>query len=197
MAKFWRDPQNIIAIGVTLISVCALVVSITQTRIMVAQSELMEKQAKASVLPILELEVNRAFDLESRKLTEFRLVLSNNGVGPANILDVRVRHKDVAVQSWGGLFKGLNLPDSIPNYATTGKFNKTTIQAGSQLTLLDLSENPSLANYTNGARDDIIIEIEYSSIYGDYFYGQREEGGWTNTASESRRPFSADESFKN
>ena len=28
MSRFWKDPQNIIALGVTLISVCALIVSI-------------------------------------------------------------------------------------------------------------------------------------------------------------------------
>ena len=45
MPRFWKDPQNIIALGVTLISVCALIVPISQTRIMIRQSQLLARLA--------------------------------------------------------------------------------------------------------------------------------------------------------
>ncbi|MEL6140668.1 MAG: hypothetical protein AAFU67_03525, partial [Bacteroidota bacterium] len=56
--SFFTDPQNIIAAGVTLISACALIVSLHQTRIMTQQQELMFEKAKAEVWPHISLGVS-------------------------------------------------------------------------------------------------------------------------------------------
>jgi hypothetical protein len=85
MARFWKDPQNIIAVGVTLISVCALIVSITQTRITIQQSDMMDVQARASVRPIVTLGTERSFDPQTRQLDAYRLVVTNSGVGPVSV----------------------------------------------------------------------------------------------------------------
>ncbi|PHN03902.1 hypothetical protein [Flavilitoribacter nigricans] len=182
MSKFWKEPQNVIALGVTLISVCALIVSITQTRIMIRQSELMDVQARASVRPILQINKYQAFDPKTKQLTEYRLVAANGGVGPATIDELQVEYKGKQVNDWWDIFATMDLHDSIPDYLTTGQLNNTVIQAGQAVTFLDLTDNIALARIVYRSLDSIKMSIRYSSIYGDEFEGTLSSDGWTNKA---------------
>lgn len=196
MSKFWKEPQNVIAIGVTLISVCALIVSITQTRIMIRQSELMDTQARASVRPILYFGRAKAFDPQTRQLINFRMGISNRGVGPASIDDISVEYFGKVVHNWGELFESLNLHDSIPTHANTSQFNKMTVQPGQEIIFLDLSDNITLGRAVYGALDSLKVKILYSSIYGDQFEGSITPEGWVNEALDQEKKSFGIESFK-
>ena len=185
MSRFWKDPQNVIAVGVTLISVCALIVSISQTRIMIRQSELMDIQARASVRPILNFQRYRAFDPDSRQLIDYRLSVTNSGVGPANVGDVRIEYEEEPVSSWSHLFQKLGVPDSIPDYVNTDALAYRVVKAGETIVFLDLSDNTALARLVYGALDSVKFTVPYESIYGDAFVGRHRGAYWENAVAEA------------
>lgn len=197
MSSFWKEPQNIIAFGVTLISVCALIVSITQTRVMFRQIELMDIQARASVRPIIGFERYRAFNPQTRQLIDYRLSISNKGVGPATIDDVYVEYHGQAIRGWEHLFNNFNLPDSIPTYITNSKINNAVIQEGQEVVILDLSDNVALGRAIYKSLDSLSVKILYSSIYGDQFEGRLTTEGWVNEALEGEKKSFEEENFKN
>ena len=196
MGRFWRDPQNIIAVGVTLISVCALVVSITQTRIMVRQSNLMDMQARASVRPIVTLGTERSFDPQTRQLDAYRLMVTNSGVGPASVEAVTFEYDGEFFDCWGALFDTFNVPDSIPTYIDQITFNRSIIQAGQSIPILDLSENLSLARAIYQRLGTAEVRFIYSSIYGDRFEGGTNADGRTNEAIDDDTQLAGQVIFK-
>jgi hypothetical protein len=59
-----KDPQMLIAICVVALSICALFVSLFQAKIMNEQRDLMLNQAKVSVWPRLEVNINKSHILD-------------------------------------------------------------------------------------------------------------------------------------
>ena len=196
MSRFWKEPQNVIAVGVTLISVCALIVSVTQTRIMIQQSELMDTQARASVRPILYFGRSRAFDPQTRQLIDFRMGVSNRGVGPALIDDVSIEYHEEFVHDWADLFSRMNLPDSVPDHATTSRIENLTLQAGQDIAILDLSDNLNLGRAIYMSLDSLKINILYSSIYGDQYELRRSKDNLTNEILKGEKKSYGKDSFE-
>ena len=162
--KSKRDPQIFIAIGVTIISLCALVVSLKQTQLMTEEGELIREYSRASVWPRLELGVSKGHDADGR-LNMFRLNITNNGVGPAIITDVRVAYKDSIATDWWHFFELISVPDSIETSITNRKINKIIIPAGETLEILNLDDNLPLANQFYMKAQGLKIDIYYESIY--------------------------------
>lgn len=162
-----QEPQNIIALGVTIISVCALMVSIMQTRIMSEQRELMYEQAKASVWPRLQIDRYKSHNTDNNQIIDYKLTLSNGGVGPAIITDVRVSFENKPQKNWGYFFKYFNLPDTVKTYTTTGDINNTIVKIGADIVFFDLQKNLPLAHFFYKNESKMKIEIWYKSIYGD------------------------------
>ncbi|RMF04731.1 MAG: hypothetical protein D6772_00195 [Bacteroidetes bacterium] len=165
--KFWRDPQNVIALGVTFISVCALAVSIQQTRIMREQRELMYEQAKASVWPRLDISVRKGHNPEDGSLIIYEVMVNNEGVGPAIVKGVETTFKGENVSDWWDIFARLNLPDTVNTYISNANLNRSIIRAGENVTILNLNENLPLAQYFYQQSDQLSISVWYESIYGD------------------------------
>lgn len=164
-SKFFKDPQNVIALGVTFISLCALIVSVIQTRVLHEERELLRENSRASVWPRLELGMTIAHDTVDGSIKQFKLNLSNNGVGPAIITDVKMSYRGQAATNWWSLFKIEEIPDSIETYITNRVFNKRIVKPGETLEFLDLSDNLPLANAFYDRIDDLSMEIYYESIY--------------------------------
>jgi hypothetical protein len=59
-----KEPQILIAICVVALSLCALFVSLFQAKIMNEQRDLMLNQAKVSVWPRLEININKSHILD-------------------------------------------------------------------------------------------------------------------------------------
>jgi len=89
-----KDPQTIIAIGVTVISLCALFLSLMQTRIMQQEQKLQQEYYRTSVWPRLQLAMTKGHNPKDGSIARLSLNLSNNGVGPAIITDVKVTYKN-------------------------------------------------------------------------------------------------------
>jgi hypothetical protein len=165
--RWFSNSQNIIAIGVTLIGVCALIVSIMQTRIMSEQRTLMYKQAKAEAWPRLDIASTMSFGSISRKIEGYSLGIGNAGVGPAIIKHVRVTYKGVVVKNWKDLFENFQVPDSIKKNYDYSTIGKRILKIGQDVIFLDLKSNLPLAQAFYENSNEIEFEIIYESIYGD------------------------------
>ncbi len=159
------DPQLIIAVGVTFISLCALIVSVKQTQLMTEEGELIREYSRASVWPRLELGVAKGHNSDDGGLTMFRLNVENNGVGPAIITDVRVAYKDSVASDWWHFFELINVPDSVETYITNRQINRTIVPAGETIEILNLDDNLPLANEFFMKAGGLEIDIYYESIY--------------------------------
>ena len=177
-SKFLSDPQNIIAVSVTIISLCALIVSIMQMNLLREERELMREHARASVWPHLELMPEQSFN-KDHTLKSFRLKLTNTGVGPAIITDVLISWNDSIAHNWWELFELMKVSDSIERGINNSYFNKRVMKIGESVNILDFDNNIPLANAfvekINNKENNIHLEIFYKSIYNDrwkYFQGK-------------------------
>ncbi|MEM8583987.1 MAG: hypothetical protein AAGF87_06955 [Bacteroidota bacterium] len=171
----FKEPQNLIAIGVTVISLCALAVSFQQTRIMQEERELIREYSRASVWPRVELGVAKGHNPEDGSINTFFLNLTNSGVGPAIITDVRIAHKDEPAEDWWHLFELQGVPDSIDTYITNAVFNGRILKIGETLTVLDLTDNTNLAQFFLENAEHLSIDIYYESIYKEKWKFNGEE----------------------
>lgn len=192
-----KDPQYIVAFSVALISICALVVSIMQTRIMSEQRSLMHEQAKAAVWPRVELGVSKSHSLEDKSVTDYTLNVSNSGVGPAIIHYVKVSFDDQPVQTWWDLFDYFTYTDSVPRYITNSNLSRNIMRAGEDLTILDLSNNLPLAQVFYAHSQHISIEVYYKSIYGDMWKYSMSIAGEETELLEREPVFNEEEKFLN
>lgn len=167
--KFFKDPQNIIAVGVTIISLCALIVSLMQTRIMQEERELMREYSRASVWPRLEFNISKTNDEDG--IEYLVLKLTNNGIGPAIITHAKVSYKDSIANNWTEYFSMQEIPDSLISYSNTG-FSSRIVKIGETLEILELEDNPQLAQAFLERIKDLTIDIYYESIYGETWHYQ-------------------------
>lgn len=166
-SKFFHDPQNIIAVGVTVISLCALIVSLVQTSVLKEERELMREHSRASVWPRIEFSFKKGHDLKDRSISHLSLAITNSGVGPAIITDVRMVYNDSIVKNWWHLFEIQEIPDSIDRYITNHPFNGKIIKIGETLEILNLNMNLPLANAFYERTEGLSLEVYYESIYGE------------------------------
>lgn len=162
--SLFKDPQTFIAIGVTIISLCALIVSLMQTTIMREERELMREHSRASVWPSLSLTRSKSHN-DDNSLAQFALILSNDGVGPAIITDVKVTYKGKHAEDWWDLFDLMQIPETINTSIGTSSFNESVIKIGESLKILNLTDNLPLAEEFYKYWDEVNMEIYYKSIY--------------------------------
>lgn len=194
-----RNPEYIMAFGVVMISVCALVVSIRQTTIMSEQRALMHEQAKASVWPRLSLGVSKGHNVEDGSLKDYQISVTNDGVGPAIIKNVRVLYKGEPKTGWGRLFVSFDLPEGTPTYMTNSSISQTIIRQGEGVRVLSLKNNLQLAEILYANTEHLQFEIYYESIYGDqwkYSTGLNGEGEITEEVLPVVEEFAKEEAFR-
>jgi len=189
----FRDPQHIIAIGVTIISLCALIVSVIQLQLMREEGEMMREHSRASVWPRLEYGVSKGQNKDDGSLNHFTLMLTNGGVGPAIITDVKVTYDCKTVYHWWDLFALQEIPDSIDTYITNRNFNKQVIKIEETIEVLNLDNNLPLANAFYNRLEDLSIDIYYKSIYGETW----KYDGETTIKLENFKGLKEEEQFEN
>ncbi|MEP5613544.1 MAG: hypothetical protein ABJP45_14930 [Cyclobacteriaceae bacterium] len=191
-----KDPEYIIAYAIALISICALVVSIKQTSIMSEQRALMHEQAKAAVWPRISLGVSKSHSQENDQVIDYKIYMSNAGVGPAIIKYVRVSFEENPVANWGKLFKKFKMSDSIPTYISNSNISQNIVRAGDVVRVLGLSDNLQLAQIFHEHSGKIRFEIFYESIYGDMWKYSKKAESETTEELEIIPDFSEDEEFR-
>ncbi|WP_420460851.1 hypothetical protein [Neolewinella sp.] len=163
--------------ALSIISLCALIVSIYQARVlssqqraMEAQQEIMIQNAKAQLWPNLQvfLNVNGREDGG----VELDLGIANTGTGPAIVEGFQLQFRDKYLSTYRELWDALAAPDSIQrNYGTTSIGNRT-IQAGESFSFLRFNTNYSLAQLlydriNNG--ESPTFYVCYRSVFKDYY----------------------------
>lgn len=189
--------QYLVTFSVMIISLSALFVSIKQTRIMNEQRQLMHEQAKASVWPNLSITRFKAYSKNNRKLEQFSLNISNDGVGPAIVEGVRVCYNKKVSKNWWELFDIMGLPDSIAGYINNRGINQKVIKAGEAFPCIDFSGNLELGAFFHKHQDSLTIEVLYKSIYGDKWIAKMDRSGTTIEETDKKTAFKEEEMFAN
>ena len=124
--------EMVVGISAVLIGVCALVVSIYETR-------LMRQQQQAAVLPILELGRSHYVTGEDEDRWRLSLHTTNVGIGPARVLDFRVTVDGEPQRTWGAAMQALLGVDHEVRYGHSS-INGRTLPADREIVMFDLSD---------------------------------------------------------
>lgn len=165
------------AIGVLLVSFIALFISVRQTAIMGEQTKLLVEQNKASAWPYLEVDLHRGFirDEDGKlEMTDFKIVITNKGTGPAIVEAVRVLYDGEPSRNWHQLYRLSNRPDSVSSAHSNSSVMNKVIAVNEEVGMLTLSDNKELMNWVFERADKIVMEICYRSVYDDHWVVRRE-----------------------
>lgn len=78
---------------------------------------------------------------------------------------MKATYKGKIVNNWWELFKYQEIPDSIETTITNANFNNRIIKIGEKIEILNLNDNPSLADAFFKRIEGFEIELYYESIY--------------------------------
>ena len=163
-SNFWQDSNTLLTFSAIFISLVTLFILIYQTSLASKQFDLEQKQQLASVMPYVQIGVGHS------TTEEFKIFISNNGIGPAFIKEVRV-HYD------GKLYENVDfaalINQGIDMYQ--GKlYEYANIFPGR---VLPSNENVLHVSIAKGGESNINndifyngkaeLEIEYASIYDE------------------------------
>lgn len=150
------NADRIVAFSAILISLCALVVSFYEVRIM-------RTQQKSSVWP--HVQIGQSYNAE-----RFALNVVNKGVGPAIIKSVKLMVDGNPNKNLNGLFNKTIGEGHGLSYANikVGGINDQVLEAGYNKFMLsmDWDEEGRVRKFTNNI-GRVSFEVIYSSILGD------------------------------
>lgn len=151
--------DRLLAISAVLLSMAALVVSVFQTKIL-------RDQQRAAVWPHLQLETSM---LDGN----FAMLLSNNGVGPALIREVKIRYRNKPYETMVEVFNGNVRASRQLDTAIFGFYYASVVPGD----VLASDKEINLFNVVNSERaaeivaqefgDSLLhISIRYADVYG-------------------------------
>ncbi len=182
----WPLDQSLVAtVALTVISLCALFVSIYQTRVLSQQQEVMAEQqrimtesAKAQLWPNVGVGRSRSYDREGMNLESLEFTIGNAGTGPAIIESASVQYEGKYARSWGELFRLTDYPDTLSTVRDDALISRRVIPANEASTFLGLSQNQPLMEHMNRIIDNegFTITICYRSVFNDYWLREQKFG---------------------
>ena len=197
--RWYFDPQVVTAIAITIISVCALLVSLQQTKILADQQRITTEAAKAQLWPFIELEVGAGFNEEG--IIILKISVTNSGTGPAIIEGVRFSYRDSVYLDWWDFLTDIPMKDGVTYGITNADISNRVIQAGESYDILNLSDNiplmRGLYSYLDQAEDQPRIEICYRSVFDDYWLLDLDLVGERQTKEVESCTIPSEEQFNN
>ena len=154
-------------------SMLALLTSIYQTGLMKSQTELMQKQSRASVWPYLSLGENST---NKRGEEAFTWRIDNNGVGPARIESVVVSVDGKPYTTWAKVYHALS-PD-LPFHGAQSSANGVVLPPSlNRETTIEMFKpsDPALARATIDGKDRFQIQVCYCSVYDECWVAKLSE----------------------
>ncbi len=195
--KFWSADQSLIAtLALAVISLCALFVSIYQTRVLSMQQEVMAEQqrimtesARAQLWPNVELSTNKAYSTGD-SLVKLNFEIRNTGTGPAIIEHVTIRYQNQDLQKWDdmSMIDTLMSIDENGSISTSTIFNRT-IQAGEEFDFLQIEGLPTLLAYLESLFDDgqgFDITVCYKSAFNESWVVEDLLGSTNSSAKRTK-----------
>jgi hypothetical protein len=156
MVRFWSSDK--------FISLTAFLISVSTFALYLYQTHLIQKQQYASVLPYLELGNSGDGD----KL--YKLVLVNNGIGPAFVRKVQVHYKGKSYSLDPARFYGqvLVATDTLYHFYYSNLSPGRVIPPGKEIELLGTTDPRSVRKCWQIFGSEMAkIEITYASVYGE------------------------------
>jgi hypothetical protein len=172
--KKFRILDNVdrtISLTAFFVSAATLFILVYQTNLSHKQYELIREEQHASVMPYLVISYSSDLDVySSDSLTSFELFLSNNGLGPAFIEEVKVIYQGKTYQTDPANFLKKEIKPEKPwDFMWNDLREGGLIPANEQVRMIK-SNNRETALYNlfiGGKQSDkVVVEIKYSSIYG-------------------------------
>jgi hypothetical protein len=153
----WRT-EVFIGLMATIVSGCALAVS-------VYQSFMMKKQLSASVWPHLEYNV-------SHSKAAVKITFSNKGIGPAIIEKTVLNFQGKPISDYSEIlrivFKGNE--KYVANY-TYSKFDtEMVISPNDEIVILEMNSDTTIVQAFLKVQDQIYFRVDYRSIYDEKFH---------------------------
>lgn len=183
--KGWTLDQSLLAtVALSIISLCALIVSIYQTRVLSQQQEVMAEQqrimtesAKAQLWPNASLGRNRAYDPRGIHLS-LEFIIDNSGTGPAIIEKASVQYEGKYAKSWGELFRLTGYPDTLSTVTDNASISGVVMTANESTVFLGLSDNQPLMEHMDEVieNEGFTITICYRSVFNDYWFREHKYG---------------------
>lgn len=159
-----RRPRTeiIIATAATIVSICAMVTTVYQTYIL-------RQQQHAAVWPRLQLMHSYWIRPDS---SNYRLMLQNNGIGPAIIRNVSINYRDSACRDFAELSIAVaidhRLPDSLAYRDYSDLLADMVIPQQETLELLYLNEADYISSLVEEVKGGAIyVAVQYESLYGE------------------------------
>ena len=176
--RWWKElDQSLVAtLALAVISLCALFVSIYQTRVLSLQQEVMAEQqrimtesAKAQLWPNVDLGIHR--EVNDDTLTKIDFEVSNTGTGPAIVDGVNIKYKGQYVRNVFELLKLTNLDTAFESLSTS-QLSHRVIQAGEEFDFLSITgKKNTLLDSLNSELDEgsMVITVCFRSTFNEYW----------------------------
>jgi hypothetical protein len=159
-----------------VLGLSALLVSIASVSAIFYQTHLMQKQQYASVLPYLEM-------WNTGGGGDYRLLLINNGTGPAFVKDVQVQYKGKAYKmdhynfwtqevyqpdstKWNALFAK---DSAVYQFVYSNLYKGRVLKPGEECALFTINKSPEMVEAVRGmfGSNTALLRITYTSVYGE------------------------------
>lgn len=152
--KFWNTDK--------LISYTAFMISLGTLSVFIYQTRLIQKQQYASALPYLELWNS------GPNIGDYKLLLVNNGIGPAFIEDVRIHYEGKIYRNDPvGFYSNVIYPKDTLDFISSNLRKGQVIPEGHQVELVAVDNSAKDAIKLRKLFSDgrTKIEITYKSVY--------------------------------
>ncbi len=150
-------------------AVFAVLVSLTTLAMLIAQTRLMQTQARASVWP----HVSVGF---SSGQTGFAWVVSNNGVGPAVTHSVQVRVDGILQRDWHDVLSALQVNTNVSTSQLSGTVLTPAENTNDRYPIMEMQPGESATAIATAAMTRVDITVCYCSIYDDCWISELAQG---------------------
>ncbi len=180
------DANLIVAVGVLIASFGALFVYMRQASIMTEQTKILLEQTKANTWPHVSYGLSRTFDND--RLNDFKIIVSNKGVGPAIVNYCKLSYKDKPVETWKAFFESLDLKKGTRITFNNESMFEQVIAANDRVDFIHFTDSTMIKTIYPFLKH-MSIEICYNSLHGDHWILKR-KGFQTGLTSSSREKVS-------
>lgn len=153
--------ELVVAGSAVFISLCALIVSYKQV-------SLMDRQMHLSVTPRLSIGSSN-----SLKDGYFNIGIINNGIGPAEILDMEIKIDSTPVANWNEFFEQLYPTNNVIKNRTLSKVNDRLMAAKDYFSFIEINDSNWTSIYMKN-KHRISMRICYKSLFNDYYEVERQ-----------------------
>ncbi len=178
-------PEMLVGVSAVLIGLCALAVSLYETR-------LMRSEQRSAVLPMLELSRSYYANDRDEDAANWRLLLQaeNVGIGPARVQDFRVFVDGEARATWDDAMRALIGRDEPVVYGQS-TINGRTIPPDRMVTMFNLNDT-ELARELVQEFDRLDFEACFCSVFDECWVTSYSGFGTTEPVEACER---SDDSF--